>query len=110
VEKYGRAGQATDNNRKQRMRFTFCVSKAAETLRIYNVIALHGNIAYANASLFYDIRALHVLFGLVIAYVSPLFNVLPRICTVLCLIYHFLCLALFSSFNNNSLNFCLSPF
>jgi hypothetical protein len=33
--KNGRAGQATDNNRKQHMRFTCWVSKATETLKIY---------------------------------------------------------------------------
>jgi len=52
---------------------TCWVSKATETLRIYNIIAFHGNIGYANASLFYDIRTFPVLFGLVIVYVSPLF-------------------------------------
>jgi len=86
VEKYGRAGQATDNNRTQRMRYTCWVSRATETLRICNIISFHGNIGYANASLFYVIRTLPVLFGLLIVFVRPLFNLLLRICTVLYLI------------------------
>jgi hypothetical protein len=86
VEKCGRVGQATDNNRAQRMRFTCWVSKATETLKICNIIAFHGNIGYANACLFYVIRTLPVLFGLVIVFVRPLFNLLLRICTVLYLV------------------------
>jgi len=93
VVKYGTAGQATDKNRTQHMRFTCWISKATETLRICNVIAFHGNTGYANASLFYVIRTLPALFGLAIVFVRPLFNLLLRICAVLYLIYHFLCLA-----------------
>ena len=90
--KYGRAGQATDNSRTQHTRFTCWVSKATETLRICNIIAFHGNTGYANASLFYVIRTLPALFGLAIVFVRTLFNLLLRICTVLYLICHFLCL------------------
>jgi hypothetical protein len=62
VEKYGTAGQATDDNIIRRMRIACCITKATDTLRI--CIFFHGNNGYANAPQFYFIHILPVLFVL----------------------------------------------
>jgi hypothetical protein len=60
MEKYGRAGQATDDNTIRRMRFAFWITKAADTHLEYVILLFHGNSGYANAPHFY-ITFLHTL-------------------------------------------------
>jgi len=38
VEKYGRAGQATDDNTIRRMRFSWCITKAKNTHSEYVIL------------------------------------------------------------------------
>jgi len=52
VEKYGRAGQATDGNIIRRLHIAFCITKAADTLSENTVLLLfHCNNAYAKSPL-----------------------------------------------------------
>jgi hypothetical protein len=49
VEKYGRAGQATDDNKIRRTRFACWITKATDThLQYVIVFAFHGNSGYMN--------------------------------------------------------------
>jgi hypothetical protein len=49
VEKYGMPRQTKDGNIIWSMRFTCCITKATETLRIYNILLLfHSKNGYAN--------------------------------------------------------------
>jgi len=49
VEKYGRAGQTTDDNLIRRMRFACWVTNATNTHLEYVLIAFHSNSGFANA-------------------------------------------------------------
>jgi hypothetical protein len=63
VEKYGRAGQAIDDNIIRRMRFAYWITKATDT-HIHNmqkVLFLYGSNGSANAPKYYVIRTLQVL-------------------------------------------------
>jgi hypothetical protein len=53
VEKYGTAGQATEDNITLRMRFACWVTKATDTLTLCHLLLLHGSNGYANALQFY---------------------------------------------------------
>jgi hypothetical protein len=59
VEKYGEAGQATDNNTIRHMRIACCIPKATNTHSQYVILLFHGNNGYANAPQCYVIRSLH---------------------------------------------------
>ena len=62
VEKYGTAGQATDGEMAQRMRFACWITKATDTHSEYVILLLfHRNNSYANAPQYYVQRALPVL-------------------------------------------------
>jgi hypothetical protein len=58
VEKYGTAGQATDDNIIQRMRFACWITKATDTHSEYVIRLCHGNNGYANAPQYYVTRTL----------------------------------------------------
>jgi hypothetical protein len=62
VEKYGRAGQATDDNIIRRMLFACWITKATDTHSEYEILLFDGNKCYANAPECYVIRTLPVLF------------------------------------------------
>ena len=49
MEKYGRAGQATDDNIIRRMRFACCITKATDITLINTFCFFHGNNGYAKA-------------------------------------------------------------
>jgi hypothetical protein len=59
------AGQATDDNIIQRTRFACWITKARHTLRICNILLLHGNYGNANAPQFYVVRTLLVLLNII---------------------------------------------
>jgi hypothetical protein len=66
VEKYSRAGQATDNNKEERMRFACWITKAAEThtLRICNNYSFSTTtMVIRSVSQCYVKRTLPVLFN-----------------------------------------------
>jgi hypothetical protein len=66
VEKYGRAGQATDNNVKWYMDFACWLTKATDKRSEYiALIAVHGNNGYGNASHCYVVREMPILLKLV---------------------------------------------
>jgi len=56
VEIRGTAGQATDDNIVQRMRFACCITKATDTHSEYVTLLFHGNNGHANAPQCYVIR------------------------------------------------------
>jgi hypothetical protein len=63
VEKYGTVTQATDHNIIQCMRFACWITETTDSHSEYVIhILFHGNNGYANASQFYVVRALPVLF------------------------------------------------
>jgi hypothetical protein len=63
VEKYGRTGQATDDNITWQMLFACWIAKATDMLRICNTSVFHSTIGYANASEYYVICTFPVLFN-----------------------------------------------
>jgi hypothetical protein len=63
VEKYGKAGQATDDNIIWCMHFACCTTKATNTHSEYVIlIAFHGDNGYIGAPQCYVIHVLPVLF------------------------------------------------
>jgi len=67
VEKYCRAGQATDDSIIQRMRFAYRMSKDKDTQNMWYLLLLHSSSSYAVAAACYVIRTLLVLLLLLIA-------------------------------------------
>jgi len=49
VEKYGTAGQTTDDNLIERMRLVCWMTNASDTRLEYVLIAFHGNSGFTNA-------------------------------------------------------------
>ena len=48
-KKYGKAGQATDDNKVRRMRLAFWITKATDTYSEYVIVVFHCSNGYANA-------------------------------------------------------------
>jgi hypothetical protein len=63
VEKYGRAGQATDDNIIRRMLFACWMTKATDTQTMQYLLLFHGNNDYAIAPQCYVTRTLPILFS-----------------------------------------------
>ena len=62
VEKYGTAGQATDNNIIRYMRFACWITKATDTLRICNTYCYSTATMVTRTRLWYVMRTLPVLY------------------------------------------------
>jgi hypothetical protein len=64
VEKYGGAGQATDDNIIQRMRFACWITMATgkHTQNMEYLLLFHGNSGYPNAPQCYFLRILPVCY------------------------------------------------
>ena len=63
MEKYGRAGQVTDDNIIRRMRFVCWITTATNTRSEFVMLSLsHCKNGYTNAPQYYVIRTLPVLF------------------------------------------------
>ena len=53
MEKYGRAGQVTDDNMLRRMRIAYWITKATDTHLDYVILLFHENNGYSNVPQFY---------------------------------------------------------
>ena len=62
MEKYGRAGQATDDNIIRRMRFAGWITEATDTHSECVILLFHRSSGCTNAPQCYVIRALPVLY------------------------------------------------
>jgi hypothetical protein len=63
VEKYGRAGQATDNKVIRHMRLVYSIAEDTDSQNRSCVLLLHYNNIYANVDRCYLVRALPVFFN-----------------------------------------------